>query len=54
MFKHTVAVLTVLVLAAPAFAGALAGHADAFDDGSTVWAGSTAFGNGTGVAGHVD
>ncbi|MHC4985336.1 MAG: PEP-CTERM sorting domain-containing protein [Planctomycetota bacterium] len=54
MFKHAVAVLTVMVLAAPAFAGALSGHADAFDDGSTVWAGSTAFDNGTGVAGYVD
>jgi len=54
MLKHTVAVLTVMALAAPAFAGALATHADAFDDGSTVWAGSTAFDNGTGVSGYVD
>ena len=54
MLRSSVAVLAVLALSATAFGGALDGHASAFDDGSTVWTGSTAFDNGTGVAGYVD
>ena len=54
MFKYAVAVLAALAICAPAFAGSLNGHADAFDDGSKVWTGSTAFDNGTGVSGFVD
>ena len=46
--------LVIAVSAATAGAGDLDGHADAFDDGSTVWSGSTSFDNGVGVAGYVD
>jgi hypothetical protein len=41
-------------MAATAGAGALNGHASAFDDGSMVWTGSTPFDNGTGLSGYVD
>ena len=48
-------VMTCLgLLVASAAAGPLATHPAAFDDGSTVWAGSAIFNNSTGVAGWVD
>ena len=46
--------LLVGLCAATASAGALDGHAAAFNDGSKTWTGSTPFDNGTGVAGYVD
>ena len=46
--------LVVGLFATAAGAGALDGHASAFNDGSTTWTGSTAFNNGLGLFGKVD
>ncbi|MHC4984540.1 MAG: PEP-CTERM sorting domain-containing protein [Planctomycetota bacterium] len=54
MRRTLIGALVVGLVAATAGAGALDGHASAFDDGSIVWTGSTAFDNGTGVAGYID
>ena len=54
MRKTLLSALVVGLFAATAGAGALDGHAAAFDDGSVVWSGSTSFDDGGGVVGYVD
>ena len=58
MKRALIVALAVGVLTATASAGALSGHALAFNNGSGpsagAWTGSTPFDNGTGVAGFVD
>lgn len=46
--------LAVGLAAGSAQAGALNGHANAYDDGGTVWTGSTSFDSGVGLSGYVD
>ena len=54
MKRTLIATLLVGLCAATASAGALDGHAAAFNDGVKTWTGSTMFDNGMGVAGYVD
>ncbi|HDZ22504.1 hypothetical protein LCGC14_0489830 [marine sediment metagenome] len=50
----TIAATMVLIIGGATHAGPLNGHASAYFDGVTTWAGSTAFDSLTGVAGYVD
>jgi len=52
--KLLIAIFAVILTASPAFAGALNGHAGAFNDGSITWTGSAPFSNAFGVSGYVD